>query len=104
MDRVVSVHKYFHERLHIHFVYLAKPLTHEPKELLVCSLLSAAVNDHVTKFLLLAWLDVQLVQLMNRFLKVQGGLDCQVDSSPERDEIGLCRVNDGILLFFWFII
>ena len=71
MDRIVSVHKYFHERLHIHFVNLAKPLSHEPKELLVSPLLSAAVNDHVAELLLLAWLDVQLVQFVHRFLKVQ---------------------------------
>ena len=104
MNRIVCVHKYLHEWLNIHFVDLTKPLTHEPKELLVSPLLGAAVDDHVTELLLLAGLDIQLVQFVNRLLKVQSRLNCQVNSPPERNKIGLCRVHDGLLLLLLFII
>ena len=80
---VVSVDKYFHEGFHIKFVHLAEPLAHQTKELLVGSLLRAAINDHVAELGLLAWLDVQLVQFVNRLLEIQGGLDCQVDGSSQ---------------------
>ena len=104
MDCIVCVHKYLHEWLHIHFVHLTKSLAHEPKKLLVGPLLGAAVDDHVTELLLLARLDVQLVQFVNCLLEVQGRLDGQVDSSPERNEISLSRVHDGLLLFLLLII
>ena len=80
---VVSVDKYFHEWFHIKFVDLAEPLAHQTKELLVGSLLRAAVDDHVAELGLLSRLDVQLVQFVNRLLEVQGRLDCQVDGSSQ---------------------
>ena len=80
---VVSVDKYFHEGFHIKFVHLAEPLAHQTKELLVGSLLRAAVNDHMAELGLLAWLDIQLVQFVNRLLEIQGGLDGQVDGSSQ---------------------
>ena len=80
---VVSVDKYFHEWFHIKFVDLAEPLAHQTKELLVGSLLRAAVDDHVAELGLLPRLYVQLIQFMNRLLEVQGRLDCQVDGSSQ---------------------
>ena len=96
MDRVVSVHKNLHERLDVELIDLTEPLAHQTKEFLVCPLrsklnvltttvmnllplLGAAVNDHVTELLLLAGLDVELQQLVDGLLEVQGGLDGQVD-------------------------
>ena len=45
--------------------YLAKSLPHEPKELLISSLLSTTIDDHVTELRLLARLDLQFQQLMH---------------------------------------
>ena len=104
MDCVVSLHKYLHEWLYIHFVHLTEPLTHEPKEFLVCPLLGAAVDDHVTQLLLLARLDVQFVQFVNRLLEVQGRLDRQVYCSPESDQIGLSCVHNGLFLLLLLVI
>ena len=44
---------------------LTESLAHEAKELLVGSLLGAAVNNHVAKFRLLSWLDLQLQKLVH---------------------------------------
>ena len=45
--------------------YLAKSLPHQPKELLISSLLSATIDDHVTELRFLARLDLQLQQLVH---------------------------------------
>ena len=45
--------------------YLAKSLPHQPKELLISSLLSTTIDDHVTELRLLARLDLQLQQLVH---------------------------------------
>ena len=49
VDSVVGVNEDLHEWFLISFVHLAEPLTHQSKELLISSLLSAAINDHVTQ-------------------------------------------------------
>ena len=49
----------------------------------------------MTKLGLVAGLEVELDQLVDRLLKVQAGLDGQVDGTPERDHVGLGLVNDG---------
>ena len=53
-------------------------MTHQPEELLISSLLSTAVNDHVAQLTLLPRLDIELKQLVDGLLKVQGRLDGEV--------------------------
>ena len=103
VDSVVGVNEDLHEGLLVGLVDLTEPLTHQTKELLVCPLLGAAVNDHVTQLRLLAGLDVQLVQLVDCLLKVKSGLDCQIDGSSQRNQICLSSINNGLLLGFLFI-
>ena len=47
------------------FTNLTESLAHEAKELLICSLLGAAVNDHVAELRLLARLNLQLQKLVH---------------------------------------
>lgn len=71
VDRIVCSTNIFHERLHIHFVVTWQNLCPMSPKNFLSPLLNAAVNDHVTELLLLAWLDVQLVQFVHGFLEVQ---------------------------------
>jgi len=67
---VVGVDKDILEGLGICPGHLAKSLPHEPKELLISSLLSTTIDDHVTELRFLARLDLQFQQLVHSFLKV----------------------------------
>ena len=80
---VVSVDKYFHEWFHIKFVDLAEPLAHQTKELLVGSLLRAAINDHVAQLQFLTRFNIQLVQFVDCLLEIQRGLNCEVNGSSQ---------------------
>ena len=83
------------EWLDVDLVDGTQPLSHESEELLVGPLLGAAIHHHVTQLGLVAGLEVELDQLVDRLLKVQAGLDGKVDGTPERDHVGLGLVNDG---------
>ena len=48
-----------------YYTNLTESLTHEAEELLIGSLLGAAVDDHVAKLRLLARLDLQLQKLVH---------------------------------------
>ena len=55
MNSVVCVHEYLHEGFLVGLVDLTEPLAHQTEELLICSLLGATVDDHVTKLQLLTY-------------------------------------------------
>ena len=83
------------EWLDVDLIDSTQPLSHESEEFLVGPLLGAAIHHHVTQLGLVSGLEVELDQLVDRLLKVQAGLDGQVDGTPERDHVGLGLVNDG---------
>ena len=83
MDSVICVNEYFHEWFDIHFVDLAKSLSHQTEEFLISSLLSAAINDHVAQLQFLTRFNIQLVQFVDCLLEIQRGLNCQVNGSSQ---------------------
>ena len=52
----------------------------------------------MTHLHLLAGLDVQLQQLVDGLLEVQGALDGEIDSPSQGNQVGLGSVNNLILL------
>ena len=52
----------------------------------------------MTHLHLLAGLDVQLQQLVDGLLEVQGALDGQIDCPPQGDKVGLGGVNNLLFL------
>ena len=58
----------------------------------------------MTHLHLLAGLDVQLQQLVDGLLEVQGALDGQIDGSSQGDEVGLGSVNNLLFLALLLLI
>ena len=120
MDCVVSIHKNLHERLNVELIDLTESLSHQTKELLVSPtrrrlngllkilrllpLLGAAVDDHVAELLLLTGLQVQLVQLVDGLLEVEGGLDGQVDRPSQGYQVGLRCIHDRLFLALLLVV
>ena len=58
----------------------------------------------MTHLHLLAGLDVQLQQLVDRLLEVQGALDGEIDGPPQGYQVGLGGVNNLLFLALFLII
>ena len=84
----------FFERTDILVFDLAKALRQLTEELLVRSLLSAAIENHVAQFLLLARFDLHLEQLVRAFLVVERGLNGQIHGAPEGNDVCFGGIDD----------
>lgn len=98
MNGIVIFGKRLLEEIGPEAVELCKALTNKPKELGVGLLLRAAFHQHRWQFVLLARRQVDLHELVNRFLEVQARLNRQVDGLAQIDKIGVRLILDFHLL------
>lgn len=91
---VVNVLEDLLELLRVDFVDGAEALGQQAVELLVGSLLGAAVEEHVAQLALLARLQLHPHQLVRALLEVQTRVDRQVNRAPQGDQVGLGVVDD----------
>lgn len=104
MRRVVNVFEDLLELLGINFVDCAEALRQQSVKLLVSSLLSATVEEHVAQLSLLTRLQLHLHQLMCAFLEIQTRMNREVDRSSQRNQIRLGVVDDLLLLSDFFFV
>lgn len=103
--RVVNVLEDLLKLLGVHLVDGAEALRKQTVELLVSSLLGAAVEKHVTQLALLARLQLHLHELVRALLEVQTRVDGEINRSSQRDQVRLCVVDDfGCFSFLGFVV
>jgi hypothetical protein len=100
MDRVVIFGKSLLEQIAPEAVDLGKSLANEPKELGVCLFLRATLDNHRRKFRLHASWEFDFHQLMHSFFRIGARHDCQVDGSPQVDQIRIRLILDLHSLLF----
>lgn len=91
---VVNVLKDFFKLFRVNFVDGAETLSQQAIELLIRSLFSATIEEHVTQFTLLSWLQLHLHQLVSTLLKVQTRVNGEIDGASQRYQISFGAVND----------
>lgn len=106
MDRLVVLDKGLLEEVAPQPVDLGKALTNQAKELGVCLLLRATLDNHRRQLGLLADGEVNLHQFVNRFLWVGARHDGEIDGPPQVDQVGVGLVLDfhGFRLFVFFVL
>ena len=72
----------------------AETLAEKAIEAEVGALLTAALQNHVAHLRLLAWLELDLEELVGALLEVDTGHDGEVDLTPQLDQIRVASVID----------
>jgi hypothetical protein len=101
MDRLVVLGEHVLKQILPQSVELAKALSNETKEFVVCAFLTAAFDDHGRELFFLATWQIDPHQFVTCFLELTRRHDREVDRSPKIDEIcvGLILDLDRLLRF-----
>lgn len=100
----VNVPEDFLEFLGVDSVDCAKTLREQAIELLIRSLLSAAVEKHVTELSLLAWFKLHFHKFMCALFEVQTRMNRQIDRSSQRNQVRFGVVYDLSFLRCFFLV